>query len=308
MKTMTLIVMVVFMLAAIISSLTVLGRSNLLYVRKYMDAYNRRYNRSHSINASSWNVTSGNYSLIPKTNCPEHTHILVAAISHINNHIIRNTIRNCWRGENRPANCYWTMCPHNRVCDFSRFRLVFVTGRSSNLTVQKSLEEEHSEFDDIIQGTFNDTYRTLVHKSILLLDYTVNYCKSAEFVQKIDDDVYLNISAIDHILRQHPDTPEGYVIGRKISGYPVVREGKHKLSKTEFKPDKYPDYLMGLSYIISKNATTALLNVAVKEPLVHVEDVFMGICIKKTNIKIIDTTSRFCLIKGQKNCAVNHHR
>ena len=283
----------------------VLGQYNLLHVRKCRD------NERHPINASTTTLTSGklqleNYNLIPKAICPADTHILVVAISRIRSHT-RTNIRKCWRGENVSRKCHWRICSNNTVCDLGKLRLVFMTGRGSNLTAQKNLEEEHSQFNDIIQGTFEDTYENLVRKSILMLDYAVKYCKSAKFVQKIDDDVHLNMSAINHILRQHPDTPEGYAIGHKVSGYPVKREGKWKLSKTELKSDYYPDYMIGASYIISKNAITALLNVVKTQPLIHIEDVFMGICINQTNIEIIHS-SQFCLRKGQTNCAIVHHR
>ena len=161
-------------------------------------------------------LQSQHYSLIPKKPCEKDTHILVATISHIKSQTRRNEIRNCWRGiQTYNASC-WTMCYDNKICDLSKLRLVFVTGRTNNNTIQKNLENEHSQFDDIIQGPFNDTYRNLVHKSMLMLDYAVNYCSSAKFIQKIDDNVYLNMSAVSHILMRHPETPEGYIIGNKL--------------------------------------------------------------------------------------------
>ena len=246
------------------------------------------------------------YSLIPKSLCAKDTHILVAVISHIKNQTRRNEIRNCWRGiQTYNASC-WSMCHDNKTCDLSKLRLVFVTGRTNNNTIQKNLENEHSQFDDIIQGPFNDTYRNLVHKSMLMLDYAVNYCRSAKFIQKIDDNVYLNMSAVSHILMKHPEIPEGYIIGYKTSKSKVARKGKWEVPETEYKANYYPDYVNGPSYIISKNASNTLLNVALIEPLVHVEDAFItGICRNKTNVHIIHSL-RFCLTKRTNKCVTAH--
>ena len=300
----------VIIISLLILLLIVLENYILLHVTKCRDI--KSDNGRHPLKASTTHLDSRklqyqSYSLIPKALCPDDTHVLVVAISHIHSHTTRNKIRKCWKGEIRSSDCHWIMCSYNIACELSKLRLVFVTGKSSNNTVQKNLEEEHSQFDDIIQGNFYETYENLVHKSILLLDYAVNHCKSARYVQKIDDDVHLNMSAVNHILKQHPDTPEGYAIGYKISGVRVRRGGKWKLSKTELQSDYYPDYVIGASYILSKNATAALLNIAKKQPLIHVEDVFMGICISKTNIDIIHS-SKFCLHKGRKNCAIMHQR
>ena len=256
---------------------------------------------------SSGKLQLGNYNLIPKVLCPEDTDILVVVSSHINSYSRRNRIRNCWREEHMCNDNYWTMCHHNRDCDLGKLRLVFVTGRSNSLTIQRKLEIEHSRFGDIIQGTFNDTYINLVYKSVLMLDYAVNYCRSAKFIQKIDDDVTLNMNTLSHLLMQYPDTPEGYVIGYIFSGSEVRREGKWGLSKSEYNQDYFPDYLRGASNVISKNAATALLNVARKQPLIHVEDVFItGICRNKTNIKLIHS-NQFCFNKGKYKCATLHH-
>ena len=302
------LVITVFSIATLTISHKVMERYDLLNVRKYMD-YGRHALYPCSSQITSEKLQSKNYSLIPKVCCPEDTHIVVVAISHIDEQATRNELRRCWRGEHRSNDCYWIMCPHNTACDLSNLQLVFMVGKSStgNITMQKMLEEEHFEYDDIIQGTFNDTYRNLVHKSILLLDYAVNYCRSAKFVQKIDSNVYLDMPAVKRILRKYPDTPEGYAIGHKVSGYKVKRAGKWKLSKTELSSDYYPDYLHGASYIISKNARTVLLNVARKQPMKHVEDVFMGLCIKQTNIKLIHR-SAFCDLKRWRKCAIIHHR
>ena len=249
-----------------------------------------------------------NYNLLPKYHCREDTDILVVAISHISNYNLRNKIRNCWRGQRICNDSYWTMCHHNTACDLSRLRLVFLTGRSRNVTTQKNLEDEHFQFDDIIQGTFNDTYRNLVHKSVLMLDYAVNYCRSAKFIQKIDTDVKLNVSKLSHLLVQYPETPEGYIIGFVFPKANVRRTGKWQLSESEYRPHQYPAYVNGPSYIISRNASTTLLNVARKEPLVHIEDAFItGICRNKTNVKLIHS-SQFCISKGASNCATKHHR
>ena len=297
-------------LTAFIVLNTLLNKNTLLNMNKYK--FITRDNEIYLVKGLTAYLSRGklqlqNYDLLPKIPCPEDTDILVVTISQIDNHKARDRIRNCWRGDHMCDDSFWTMCHHNSACDLNNLRLVFITGRSSNVTIQQNLEDEHFQFDDIIQGTFNDTYRNLVHKSVLMLDYAVNYCKSAKFIQKIDSDVYLNMSTLSHLLVHYPDTPEGYVIGHAYHRAPVRRKGKWQISETEYMPHHYPDYLNGASYIISRNATTTLLNVARNLSLVHNEDAFItGICRNKTNVKI-KHSSQFCTWKEARNCATLHY-
>ena len=251
--------------------------------------------------------TLTHFKLIPRAFCSDETYLLIGVISTIDHFAQRKKIRDSWRDSTVSSGAFWSMCTTSKSCDLREIQIVFITGtKENNKTLQKQLQEEQHTFGDILQGPFNDTYRNLVHKTILLLDYAVNQCGSAKFIQKIDDNVRLNLTAVKHLLNMNPDMPAGYVIGLRTHMSPVMRGGKWKVTKEEYKEDHYPDYLGGSSYIISRNASVKLLNVARKEPLVPVEDVFLtGICRIKTDVKIMHS-SQFCSFGRVYNCITQH--
>ena len=73
---------------------------------------------------------------------------------------------------------------------------VFLLGQSTNTSVDKQLHREHSEYGDIIQFSFYDTYRNLTYKTIMGYKWASIYCSNANFILKTDDDVYVNIKGL----------------------------------------------------------------------------------------------------------------
>ena len=251
--------------------------------------------------------TLTHFKLMPRAFCSNKTYLIIGVISSIDHFSQRHKIRDSWRNNTASSGTFWSMCITSKSCDLREIQVVFITGtKENNKTVQKLLQEEQRSYGDILQGPFNDTYRNLVHKSILLLYYAVNQCGSAKFIQKVDDNVYLNLTAVKHLLKLNPDTPAGYVIGLRRYMSPVMRGGKWKVAKEEYTGDYYPDYLSGPSYIISRNASLKLLDIAQREPLVPVEDAFItGICRLKTDVKLVHS-SQFCPSGSVMNCVTRH--
>lgn len=78
----------------------------------------------------------------------------------------------------------------------------FVVGRTLNATVQKGLEDESSVHGDIIQVDMIDAYANMTLKVAGLLNWLTTHCSHADFVMKVDDDVYINIHNLANSLQK----------------------------------------------------------------------------------------------------------
>lgn len=60
-------------------------------------------------------------------------------------------------------------------------------------TVQRVLGREHSQYGDLVQCNSRDTYTNLTLKSIAALEWTRQYCSSARYLLKTDDDMFIDV-------------------------------------------------------------------------------------------------------------------
>ncbi|KAK3604048.1 hypothetical protein CHS0354_004732 [Potamilus streckersoni] len=118
-------------------------------------------------------------------------------------------------------------------------RILFLVGRTENETVQRSLETESKQFQDIVQGDFIDDYHNLTHKGVLGYRWITEYCQNAKFILKIDDDVFVNIFRVIHTLLPIFKKGERKIACRLNKRVIMYRQGKFAVD---------PDYFPGLNY------------------------------------------------------------
>ncbi|CAC5410967.1 unnamed protein product [Mytilus coruscus] len=70
---------------------------------------------------------------------------------------------------------------------------IFVLGQTSNITVQREINDESRKYKDIVQGNFVDSYRNLTYKLVFSMFWVNSYCSRAKYVVKVDDDIIINI-------------------------------------------------------------------------------------------------------------------
>ena len=56
-------------------------------------------------------------------------------------------------------------------------KLVFLLGATENAELQENIERENSDYHDIVQGDFIDTYHNLSYKSIMGKLWVSEYCE-----------------------------------------------------------------------------------------------------------------------------------
>lgn len=167
--------------------------------------------------------------------------------------------------------------------------LAFVLGMPTNPVHQPLVLQEDRLYGDIVQGDFLDTYHNLTLKSISMIRWVHDRCRSAMFVLKIDDDCFLNPYGFLEYLDSKNHTAAIY--GKVYHNAQPFREigSKWYMPKDQYTKFRYPTFVMGPSYVVSQ-AAVPLLHSAIEttKPIV-LEDVYLnGLCAEKVGISRVD--------------------
>eukprot|EP00095_Tigriopus_kingsejongensis_P002931 snap_masked-scaffold1588_size34843-processed-gene-0.11 protein:Tk02931 transcript:snap_masked-scaffold1588_size34843-processed-gene-0.11-mRNA-1 annotation:"hypothetical protein SINV_13500" len=154
-------------------------------------------------------------------------------------------------------------------------RVVFLLGHAHNFTGQRAVVMEASEFGDIVQEDFLDTYANLTIKSLMLLKWYVNNCDKVAYVLKTDDDMYINLKNLHGLVlaNQKPNL----LVGNLICGAQPIRDPYNKWYAPEYmySGSVYPNYVSGTAYLLSRSTAKVLLEAAAALPMFHLEDVYI---------------------------------
>ncbi|XP_076039159.1 uncharacterized protein LOC143024258 [Oratosquilla oratoria] len=87
------------------------------------------------------------------------------------------------------------------------------------LPQQKHLQDEARNYNDIIMDNFQDSYKNLTLKTLASLHWLLQHCPKVPYILKIDDDVLLNVRALQRLLNclQYART---YTYGRHAPAQP----------------------------------------------------------------------------------------
>ncbi|KAL3855102.1 hypothetical protein ACJMK2_014331 [Sinanodonta woodiana] len=156
-------------------------------------------------------------------------------------------------------------------------RILFLVGRIENETVQRSLETESKQFQDIVQGDFIDDYHNLTHKGVLGYRWITEYCQNAKFILKIDDDVFVNIFRVIHTLL--PNFTDGQ---RKIACRLHKYSYMHRSGKFAVDPDYFPllnnfplMYCPGPFVLMPRRIVPEMFEVARTVPFIWIDDLYL---------------------------------
>ena len=159
---------------------------------------------------------------------------------------------------------------------------------------QTKLHEEAQLYDDIVVFDFLDIYMNLTIKTIASLNWVFKNYKTDMFL-KLDDDMLLNvIDVYDTLLRYLHNQIEhkgNAILGECASGDSPRRNLLHKygVSREAYSSPRYPRYCYGHCYALTRSAVLSMLNQTQNTPLIHLEDVSVGILAQKAgNITLID--------------------
>lgn len=208
--------------------------------------------------------SSRNKCLSPDKVTPFQPRLVFIVKSARKNFVQRNAIRQSWGCEKRFSDVI--------------IRTVFLlgtgnTGYDPSEDLQKSIDIEVDTFDDIVLGSFVDSYFNNTIKTIMGMRWAYENCPNSKFYMFVDDDFYVSTKNVLHFVWNPINYPE-YLIEFKESpqkqdlseadmlfaGF-VINSAPHRhksskwhVSVSEYPWHMWPPYITGGAYILSAEA------------------------------------------------------
>ncbi|KAH8381772.1 hypothetical protein KR009_000084, partial [Drosophila setifemur] len=185
--------------------------------------------------------------------------------------------------------------------------VVFIVGRSKfsspdSNNISRQLHVEADRYNDIIQEDFIDTYNNLTLKTILALKHVTKKCsRTTAFFFKTDDDAFVNVPNLLHILLggtlpvyrkqiRLTDT-SGVMVGYKFD-LPMTTanaDAKSYIPYYMYPHNILPEYVSGGGYLLTMDVVQRLYEAAWTTKLIHLEDVYLGACAQRAEIKPVNS-------------------
>ncbi|XP_018423418.1 PREDICTED: beta-1,3-galactosyltransferase 2-like [Nanorana parkeri] len=169
---------------------------------------------------------------------------------------------------------------------------LFFLGKESKTDndIQHKLVAESQQYHDIIQQNYLDTYNNLTLKTLMGLQWVANYCPQASYIMKTDSDMFVNTEYLVNVLLK-PDQPPkiNYFTGYLMRDFSPNRnkESKWYMSPELYPGDRYPLFCSGTGYVFSGDLAEKILKISVNIRVLHLEDVFVGLCLDKLGVSPI---------------------
>ena len=177
------------------------------------------------------------------------------------------------------------------LADSQDIKYAFLLGYAHDL--QYIVDIEQHIYQDIIQEDFYDTYRNNTYKTIMGFNWIVEYCKKAQYVLFLDDDMYLNVNMLRTYLNNIGRTRNRHVFsGIFAHESPPVRvnTSKHFVSLTVYPYNIYPDYLAGSFILASYDVICLFQAVFPYIKYLPIDDSYLGIVANKLKIKPVSNS------------------
>ena len=151
--------------------------------------------------------------------------------------------------------------------------IIFLVGRGKNAEEDKNLIAESEKYHDIIQEDFIDSYDNLTIKSIMGMKWAALFCSMATYTLKTDDDMFMNIAALEKILE--PVNRTGIIGGALNRGSKVMRGGRWKVTEEQFPFDVFPVYCAGAAYVASLDVARVIYETSEYKGHFAIEDAYV---------------------------------
>ena len=222
------------------------------------------------------------YRFIQKPYCRFNTSLVILVMSLHNMTSQRQAIRDTWGSV---SNSYsWP----NSNQHFS-IEVFFVFGINKISSLNTAVAMEAAEKKDVIVAQFDDSYFNLTIKVLLAFKWTRDFCSTAKYVMKVDEDTYINIPKFVDLL--HSQQMNNTILGPYFFTHSVARTGRHALPNSVFPAPKYPPHVKGNAYVMPIDVSMKILAVSEYMPYVHIEDcAITGILAKVFNFRHIGFT------------------
>ena len=164
----------------------------------------------------------------------------------------------------------------------SRVLVMFMLGKVDNVSLEAIIDQEAAMYNDIVQGSFTETYHNLAYKHVMTLKWTIQLqtCVKVKAVIKVDDDVFINMYQLDRFMRDTyvKDSSKRKYIYCNI--YPNALPYRKKTSKWYISHQamptwQWPVFCQGFAYIASPDVAGLLYRSSPFTKLVWLDDVYV---------------------------------
>ncbi|XP_054452099.1 beta-1,3-galactosyltransferase 2-like [Anoplopoma fimbria] len=171
------------------------------------------------------------------------------------------------------------------------FIRLFLLGKNEGelgLLQQRMLEAESRRYHDIIQQDFLDSYKNLTIKTLMGMNWVAIHCPQAGYVMKTDSDMFVNTEYLVYkLLRPELNLKKNYFTGNNMRGFAPNRNKNSKwyMPPELYPGEKYPTFCSGTGYVFSGDLARKIYRVSLRIHQLHLEDVYVGICLAKLQIE-----------------------
>ncbi|XP_030210651.1 beta-1,3-galactosyltransferase 1 [Gadus morhua] len=171
---------------------------------------------------------------------------------------------------------------------FADMRIVtlFLLGRNADAVLNQMVEQESQIFHDIVVEDFVDSYHNLTLKTMMGMRWVATFCAKAQYVLKTDSDIFVNMeNLIFNLLKPATKPRRRYFTGYVINGGPIRdMRSKWYMPRDLYPDSKYPPFCSGTGYVFSADVAELVYNTSQHTRLLHLEDVYVGVCLRKLGI------------------------
>ncbi|KAI1286224.1 Beta-1,3-galactosyltransferase 5 [Halotydeus destructor] len=175
----------------------------------------------------------------------------------------------------------------------TRMRVIFTLGSVVNESLQAAIVAENTQYQDIVQGNFRDTYRNLTYKHVMGLKWVTYFCPQVKFVLKTDDDIFVDILQLIFYLKgQHSMSAVNSLMACNVITNPYpTRSNRTKWMVTyeEYPRKYYPPYCAGWGILMTPDVVFRLYDKSKSLPYFWVDDVHVsGLLAEQIQVKHTD--------------------
>ncbi|XP_034830702.1 beta-1,3-galactosyltransferase brn-like isoform X1 [Maniola hyperantus] len=170
-------------------------------------------------------------------------------------------------------------------------------------TTQKRVEQEMSNYKDIIQIDFQDSYYNNTIKTMMSFRWLYQHCSTADFYLFTDDDMYISVNnLLDYVHDSSTTTEsanemeykniEGYdrdsilFAGYVFNSIPQrFHSSKWRVSIEEYPWNKWPPYVTAGAFVVSNKCMKVFYVGSLFVKHFRFDDIYLGIVAKKVGIK-----------------------
>ncbi|XP_013069682.2 beta-1,3-galactosyltransferase 2-like [Biomphalaria glabrata] len=184
----------------------------------------------------------------------------------------------------------WLYTDYQKTSPY-KIKVFFFIGQVNNLTLQSQLSNESRTFQDLVQGSFLDSYKNLTYKAIFVYKWLSQHCQGPKLLLRVDDDVYVRFDRFFEVWRKRVGDKPNTILCDVKKDDPVTRTGKWAVKESDIPEASYGfQHCLGYFAALTFDIVRKLYEAARKTPFFWIDDVFMyGFAANKVKANFVNS-------------------